>query len=338
MAATMKDLARYTGLGLATISSYINGGNVREKNRLKIEEAIAELHYEVNEVARGLKKNETHTIGVVIPELNNIFCAEIITEMEDILRSHGYAIMVCDCRTNAELEKQALDFLMKKRVDGLINIPVDAEGKNLQEFRKSGKPIVLIDRKIDGIKSDYVLVDNRKSAKEATELLLSEGHRNIGIICGPRDVFTAEERLRGYKTAFEEAGLPVKESLIFRGNYDIESGVEGMKALLKKNPEMSAVFVTNYELTMGCMIGINELGLKLPEQISVVGYDSLPFARACSPALTIVTQPTVEIAKEAASIMLERLHPSAEASDEPIVCICQGAMVYGKSVSGYDPG
>ena len=99
MAATMKDIARRTGLGLATISSYFNGGNVREKNRIKIEEAIEELHYEVNEVARGLKTNATKTIGVVIPELNNTFCAEIITGMEDVLRSHGYATIVCDCRT-----------------------------------------------------------------------------------------------------------------------------------------------------------------------------------------------------------------------------------------------
>ena len=102
MAATMKDIARRTGLGLATISSYFNGGNVREKNRIKIEEAIEELHYEVNEVARGLKTNATKTVGVVIPELNNVFCAEIISGMEDILRSHGYAAIVCDCRTEKD--------------------------------------------------------------------------------------------------------------------------------------------------------------------------------------------------------------------------------------------
>ena len=110
MAATIKDIAKKPGLGLATISSYLNGGNVREKNRLKIEEAIEELHYEVNEVARGLKTNRTKLIGILIPELNNIFCAEIITEVEDILRSHGYATMVCDCRTDANREIEAVEF------------------------------------------------------------------------------------------------------------------------------------------------------------------------------------------------------------------------------------
>ena len=139
MAATMKDIARRTGLGLATISSYFNGGNVREKNRIKIEEAIQELHYEVNEVARGLKTNATKTIGVVIPELNNTFCAEIITGMEDVLRSHGYATIVCDCRTIRGWSGMQWSFLSRKRVDGIISMPVDAEGNHLKKIPENRK-------------------------------------------------------------------------------------------------------------------------------------------------------------------------------------------------------
>ena len=186
MAATMKDIARRTGLGLATISSYFNGGNVREKNRIKIEEAIEELHYEVNEVARGLKTNATRTIGVVIPELNNTFCAEIITGMEDVLRSHGYATIVCDCRTDKKLEREAVEFLTRRRVDGIINMPVDEEGNHLKRFQKTGKPIVLIDRKIQGINCDSVLVDNKKAAEDAVRLFYRErtpkywNHRRTG--------------------------------------------------------------------------------------------------------------------------------------------------------------
>ena len=197
----MKDIARLTGLGLATISSYFNGGNVREKNRVKIEKAIEELHYEVNEVARGLKTNATKTIGVVIPELNNIFCAEIITGMEDILRSHGYATIVCDCRTDKKLEQEAVEFLIRRRVDGIINMPVDETGAHLKKFQKTGKPIVLIDRKIQGIPCDSVLVDNKKAAEYAMQLFIEKGHKKIGIIGGPEGIFTAEERLEGYYTA-----------------------------------------------------------------------------------------------------------------------------------------
>lgn len=303
----MKDIARRTGLGLATISSYFNGGNVREKNRKKIEEAIEELHYEVNEVARGLKTNATRTVGVVIPELNNVFCAEIITEMEDILRNHGYATIVCDCRTNPALEQEAVEFLSRKRVDGIINMPVDTEGGHLRKFLKTGRPVVLIDRKIQGAGCDSVLVDNEKAAEDAMDLFFANGHRTIGIIGGPEEISTAQERLSGYRKAFEKHGIPFRESLICRGDYTIQGGVRGLEILVKNNPDMTAVFVTNYEMTMGAVIGLNELGIQVPDQLSVIGFDNLQFARACSPKLTIVSQPTVEIARKAAGLMLKRL-------------------------------
>lgn len=329
MAATMKDIAKRTGLGLATISSYFNGGNVREKNRIKIEEAIEELHYEVNEVARGLKTNATRTIGVVIPELNNIFCSEIITGMEDILRSHGYATMICDCRTDRILEKDAVEFLFRKRVDGIVNMPVDITGSHLAAFQKAGKPIVLIDRQIQGLECDSVLVDNRKAARDAVEVLLDNGHRNIGIIAGPRDVFTARERLEGYCKAHEQAGISVQESLICHGDYTIQGGVRALETLVKRNPDMTAVFVTNYEMTMGAVIGMNELGIRIPEQLSVIGFDNLPFARACSPKLTIVSQPTQEIGREVARIMLEHLDGKDTGK---IAEKLQTEMIMGKSV------
>lgn len=332
MAATMKDIARRTGLGLATISSYFNGGNVREKNRIKIEEAIEELHYEVNEVARGLKTNATRTIGVVIPELNNTFCAEIITGMEDVLRSHGYATIVCDCRTDKKLEREAVEFLIRRRVDGIINMPVDEEGNHLKRFQKMGKPIVLIDRKIQGIDCDSVLVDNKKAAEDAVRYFIGRGHRNIGIIGGPEEVFTAQERMAGYYKALESAGIPVRESLIWHGDYTIQGGVRGLEELVQNNPDMTAVFVTNYEMTMGAMIGVNELGIRIPEQLSMIGFDNLQFARACNPKLTIVAQPTDGIAREVAKVMLNHLENAGETSGELFSEKLETEIIAGKSV------
>lgn len=334
MAATMKDIARRTGLGLATISSYFNGGNVREKNRIKIQEAIEELHYEVNEVARGLKTNATRTVGVVIPELNNIFCAEIITGMEDILRSHGYAAIVCDCRTDRKLEKEAVDFLTRKRVDGIINMPVDGTGAHLESFRRTGKPILLIDRRIQGIDCDCVLVDNERAASDAVELLISAGHRKIGIIGGPGDISTAQERLSGYKKALARHGISPEESLIYHGDYTIQGGVRALEALVKGNGEMTAVFVTNYEMTMGAVIGANEMGIPMPERLSMIGFDNLQFARACSPKLTIVSQPTGKIAKEAARLILDRMENVTEEApkDGPVVEKLQTEILMGRSI------
>jgi LacI family transcriptional regulator len=150
-------------------------------------------------------------------------------------------------------------------------------------------------------------VDNRQAAEQAVRLLVENGHKNIGIIGGPEDIFTARERLEGYCSVLEQEGIPVRESLIYHGDYTIQGGVRGMEELLDRNPDMTAVFVTNYEMTMGTVIGLNERDIRIPDQLSLIGFDNLEFARACSPRLTIISQPTEQIAREAARRILERL-------------------------------
>ncbi len=312
----MKDIAKATGLGLATISSYLNGGNVREKNRIKIEQAIEELHFEVNEVARGLKTNRTKVIGIIIPELNNIFCAEIITEVEDVLRNQGYATMICDCRTDEKREEEAVEFLYHRRVDGLLIMPSGKKGSYLQKFTRAGKPVVMIDRKMQEADCDCVLVDNEGAVKDAVKRLIDAGHKKIGILAGPKDVYTAEERLRGYMIALQEAGISPKDSLIARGDYTISGGTKAMKELVEKNADMTAVFVSNYEMTMGAIIEANELGISIPNELSIIGFDNIEFAKASIPRLSIVAQPTREIGKRAADLMLRRLEEKGTAKEE----------------------
>lgn len=330
MAATIKDIAKKTGLGLATISSYLNGGNVREKNRVKIEAAIKELHFEVNEVARGLKTNKTKIIGIIIPELNNIFCAEIITEVEDLLRSHGYAAIVCDCRTDGKREMEAVEFLDKRRVDGLILMPSGNSGKHLRAFARKRKPVILIDRKLRDIECDSVLVDNRGAVKDAVLRLVRAGHERIGMIAGPEEMFTAEERLAGYNEAFYEAGIVRKRELVVRGDYTIAGGAGSFRALLKRNSDMTAVLVSNYEMTMGAIIEANEMDVKIPERLSFIGFDNLEFARACVPRLSIVTQPTKEIGRRAAELMLKRL--KEEPSGDAVSVKLKTGFVEGKTI------
>ena len=270
MGATMKDIARETGLGLATISSYLNGGNVREKNRIKIEEAIEKLHFEVNEVARGLKTNRTKTIGIILPELNNIFFSEIITAAEDLLRSHGYATMICDCRSDVKREEEAAEFLLHRRVDGLIMMPTGAEKKVFARFRKSRRPVVLIDRRMENGDCDCVLVDNEGAAQNAVKRLMKKGHKKIGMITGPDNVYTARERQRGYELALQESSKAQSDlkdktdrkdtKLLADGNYTIAGGAKAMRKLYEDNPDMTAVFISNYEMTVGAMMEINDLG------------------------------------------------------------------------------
>ena len=159
------------------------------------------------------------------------------------------------------------------------------------------------------------------------------GHRKIGIIGGPEEISTAQERLQGYRNAYEKENIPVRESLIYHGDYTIQGGVQGIEKLVADNPDMTAVFVTNYEMTMGAVIGMNELGLKIPEQLSVIGFDNLQFARACNPKLTIVSQPTDGIAREVARIMLEHLENGKKESEEFFYRKnCRQKIIEGKSV------
>ena len=323
MAATMKDIAKETGRGLATISSYLYGGNVREKNRVKIEQAIEKLNFEVNEVARGLKTNRTKTIGIIIPELNNIFFAEIITELEDVLRGQGYAAMICDCRTDEKREAEAVEFLKRRRVDGMIVIPTGKSGACLQNVMKTGKPIVMIDRRIRSVHCDTVLVDNQGAAEDAIRRLIAAGHRRIGMIAGEQEVYTAEERFRGYVRALEQAGIAAAESLVVRGDYTIRGGSRGIQELTRKNPDMTAVFISNYEMTLGAMIELNELGIRIPEDLSLVGIDHLEQAFGGQQKITSFQHPKEALGRRAAENMIRMIQdPSFDGNylfDAPLV-------------------
>lgn len=309
MAVTLKDIARETGLSVATVSKYMNGAALREKNRAAIERAVKKLDYTVNEYARGLKSNKSRTIGVVIPELSNLFVTQIITRMEEILRGRGYSAVICDCHTDPKLECEAVRFLMGKMVDGVINMPVNRDGRHLTPALKKGLPIVLIDRAIPELNDrlDSVLVDNAGAARKATLELLEKGHREIGIIVGPPDIYTSGQRLKGYEGALREYGLAVQAQRIAHSDYTLQGGYESMCALLDGAPSMTALFVTNYEMTLGALIAANERNVKIPDDLSFIGFDNMDLSRITHPPLTIVAQPLEQLGTQAANIMLNRL-------------------------------
>lgn len=332
MAATMKDIASRTGLGLATISKYLNGGTVREKNRIAIEEAIKELDFTVNEFARSLKTHQSKTIGIVIPELSNVFITSIISVMEDVLRKKGYGILVCDSRTDEVLERQAVQFLLNKMVDGIVMMPVSRNSHALEPALQKKIPIVLIDRMIDGTEHfvDAVLVDNHRAAYESTSYLIEQGHRKIGILVGPKDVSTSLQRLQGYREALQENGLPVLESLIYYSDYTLQGGYQAAKVFFEQENQATALFVTNYEMTLGTILRVNELGLSIPEQISLIGFDNLELARIVNPALTIVEQPIHNLGVQAAEMLLSRF--SGGQREKTVRLVLPTTLKFGRSV------
>lgn len=307
MSATIKDISNKTGLGLATISKYLNGGNVLLKNKDAIQEAIKELDFTVNEFARSLRTSKSKTVGIVIPELSNIFITDIITVIEDILRNNGYSIIVTDCRTDEKLEADVVKFLISKRVDGIICMPVSNSGQFLSQAIEANIPIILIDRMLDDINADIVMVNNILASEKAVNYLIENGHKEIGIVVGSKDIFTSKQRLKGYENALNKAKIKVNKNNIIYSNYKLQGGYESLKKLINQNKDISAVFITNYEMTLGAIIAVNEMDIKIPEDLSFIGFDNLQLSQVIKPKLSLVEQPLNEIGKSTAELMLQRL-------------------------------
>jgi LacI family transcriptional regulator len=309
MAATIKDIAKKTGLGYATISAYLNGVQVRPKNKKAIEEAIEELGYVRNEYARGLKTRRTMTIGVLIPELSNTFSTAVITEVEDILRLKGYGIIVCDCRTNVDMERESLKFLMSKMVDGLIVIPIYGDGKLFAPAIERDIPIVVIDRQTTESNASYILINNREVSREAVNCLIEKGHKNIALITGSPSIFTAYERRMGYQEALYRIGC-FNEDYIHDGRLTIEGGYLAMKQIMDCHHDITALFTTNYDMSVGAIIAINEFGRRIPEDYSFVGFDNQDLSRVFTPKLATVNQPLIDIGRKAAEEIIKRIEGS----------------------------
>ncbi|NLG24301.1 MAG: LacI family transcriptional regulator [Clostridiales bacterium] len=329
--ATIKDIARATGLGLATISKYLNGGSVRPANKAAIEAAIAEHRYTVNVHARGLKTKRSLTIGAVIPELDNVFIATIMSSVTDVLRRAGYGLLICSCRSDEGQERGAVRFLMGKSVDGIISMPTSQDGSHLREALDAGLVAVLIDRNVNALRSQAsaVLVDNVAASAQATQALLDAGHTRIGIIVGPTGVFTSQQRLLGYHQAHMQSGLMPDPHLMVYGNYTLQGGRDAALELARAGA--TALFATNYEMTLGAIIALNELGVRIPEQMSFVGFDNMQLSEVIRPRLTIVTQPLREIGEQAARILLDRLSPSPP--KEPACVILPAHLSPGESIA-----
>jgi DNA-binding LacI/PurR family transcriptional regulator len=236
--------------------------------------------------------------------------ARTIPIIVDELRKNGYATIICDSRSDHEREAELVKFSMMKRVDGIINMPVGADGYHLHSAFENGIPVVLLDRVVfDCIgRVDAVLVDNMHAGQSVTSCLIENGHTEIGIVAGPRDVSTAMDRLSGYISMLKKHKLLVKESLIEHTDFSIEGGYRACKRLLGSNSGMTALFTTNYDVTVGAMMAINERGISVPDDISVFGFDDMPLSQVIKPHLSVVAQPISEIGKCAAQMILDRMN------------------------------
>ena len=309
MESTIKDIKRETGLALSTISKYLNGGNVRPENRKKIEEAIKKLDYQPNEMARGLITRKTRTVGFVIYDISGTFGGLLTHYVGDILRQSGYAMIICDSNNDEEIEAQNIKFLVKKKVDGILVIPVSSNDGFLECARKADIPIVTLDRSLSGAGLDCVTIDNVSAASNAVSYLIERGHRKIAAMYS--EEFTGKQRRDGYRNAMESAGLETAGKYEYHEKlYSVALGYNGMKKMLSlpKKEQPTAIFMSNYEVALGVVMAINEEGIVCPDDISLISFDALTLTLVMKPKMTVMVQPMEAIASEAVRILMSRLN------------------------------
>ena len=306
--ATIKDVAKLAGVSPSTISKYMNGGNVREENVDAIRSAIAALDYRVNPFARNLKTQRSRSIGVLLPDITAPFFGNVMNALDKILREHGYHSLISCYSANHGLERDNLRFLISTGVDGLIYMPENLSTDEFFELTANcGIPTVQIDRCLQGLPGDTVLVDNSDAAYAAITRLASQGHKRIAIITGPKVVFSAKERLVGYLRALSDLGILYDDQLVISGQSEFATGYRGFETLMQLPDRPTAVFTTNYDITMGFITAARERGMRIPEDIAVFGFDCVDICTMLKTPLPVVHQPEQEIGQIAARYLIERL-------------------------------
>ncbi len=306
--ATIKDVARRANVSVSTVSKYINGGEVREKNAQAIHDAIEVLDYNVNPFARMLKTRRSYSVGVLLPTLSAPFFGNIFAALEQELRLAGYHCTIACYSSSHGLERDYLKYLISTGIAGLVYVP---ERLTAGEYREltvgQAIPLVQLDRMIPDVDTDTVLTDNVDSAFQAVSWLLDRGYSRVAAIMGSMSAFTARERLAGYLRALEHNGIPYDDSLVVEGQFDFVTGYQGFLQLMDLPAPPAAILASNYDTTIGLLTAARERGIRIPEDVGLFGYDCADIFSMMSPALPTVQQPERELGQMVAKLLLKRL-------------------------------
>lgn len=330
--ATVSDVAEKAGVSVSTASRVLSGrGYAAPETRRLVLEAARELGFVPNRIARSLRTRETHMIGLLIGDVENPFYSSIASNVESVTRAAGYNVVLCNSDDDPEIERELLTLLQGMRVDGLIVTPTLKNRTHLSHMLERGIVIVQIDRKVEGLEADAILVDNEGCAQAAIEHLIAAGHTRIGMLPGDLDVPTAQERLAGYRKALENHGLPVNKKLIKPGSFHREHAVEDAMELVRSDPQPTALLTANNLLAEAALIALADAGLTVPQDMSLIAFDNVPWMRLTKPPLTTVRQPVADMAQSAAELMLRRL--GGEGETTPSTVVFQAELVERASVA-----
>lgn len=329
---TIYDVGRMAGVSRSTVSRVLNGkGEVDPKTAELVWEAVRKLNYHPNASARALVRKKTDMIGVMLADVSDPFYEKIIKGIESVVNERNMGVFFYNSYDNLDDHKVIISSALEgSQVDGLVVVGSNlGDRKTLLEIINQGLPIAFIERYFSDAKINCVICDNKQGATTAVEYLLELGHRRIGCITGNLHRQTGIDRLDGYKNALQKYSIPVEEELIALGNYQHASGYEGMKQLLTLPDKPTAVFAANDMMAIGAILAIKEMGLLVPENISVVGYDDITFAPMVFPQLTTIRQPLFEMGVLAARGLIERITLGDQA--EVVKRILPGELIVRKS-------
>ncbi len=315
--STIKDVAALAGVSFTTVSHVLNDTRpVSADARRRVLAAVEEIGYLPSAVARSLRKSETKIIGVLVPNVNNPFFAELVVGVEDGCRLSGYSVFLCNSDNDPKRQQQYMRTLLEKRIDGLLlSSAGDAEAL-ARIFKLATVPAVTVDRAVPGARADRVSVNNQDGALKAVRHLLDLGHRQIACVSGPAEFEVSMERVEGWRRALQERGLAVDESLLIESDFSSAGGYEAARRLLRERPEVTAVFASNDMMALGALRAAAELGLRLPQQLSVVGFDDIELSAYVYPALSTVGCSIKELGREAARVLIDRIeNPGAPLKD-----------------------
>ncbi|MGG3562419.1 LacI family DNA-binding transcriptional regulator [Neobacillus rhizosphaerae] len=310
---TIEDVAKLAKVSIATVSRVINNqGGVRKVTEDRIVNAINELGYIRSAVARSMKRKETHTIGIIVPDIKNPFFPLVVSGIEQKARELGYYTILSSTNESPIVEEEIVKIFIERGVDGVIITTANETGDHIKLLQDQGIPIVAVDRAIKKFDVDTVLVDNVNGSYQAVQHLILQGHKRIAIICGPQQTTPGLERFLGYKKALEDYNIPFDESLVIQGDFMEGSGYSGAHELYDSENRPTAIFSSNNLMTIGCIKGLIDLDWKLGDEVSFIGFDDVEIATFIKPRLSVVSRPMMTIGEIAVQLLYERMNMKGE--------------------------
>jgi LacI family transcriptional regulator len=317
---TIHDVAKRAGVASITASRVINNsGYASATVRKRVLEAVKQMGYVPNRLASSLRSKRTNVLALVLTDITNPFFTVAARGVEDVANQAGYSVIFCNTDEDKNKEKQYVEILMQNRVDGIVLVPSGSDSESIEILQQNGVQVVVIDRHVPSKSVDQVRCDSVGGAYQLTRLLTSLGHRHIALLNGPQNVSTAEDRQVGFKQALQEAGSAAVEQVVITGAFTRASGYEMARLALSMSPRPTALFAGNNFIALGILQALQEMHIRVPEDIAVVTFDDLPEALVILPFLTAAAQPVYEMAARATEILIQRLANSGGQGFEEII-------------------